>query len=280
MPRLTSAAVAAAVLVALGALSAAAPAFALRADIVVSAGRRSLRRRLARLGALPAARSRPPASARGAGGTAARRPLLTSLELLPLANVAKVASAAAALGLWAGREPRARELGRARRRRRRPRSTSSASTRARPRRCSTKARGSVGYFTVALTWFGYSARRGLLGARHQRRRLLQPLPRRAHGASACARWRAPSPWWPRSSLTVAAALCWEALPALPLLSAGLPGRQRRPGCGPLRVRLATARGPRRRTPASGGQTARSKSATVSTWCVCGNMSTGATRASR
>lgn len=214
MPRLTSAVAAAVVLVALGALSGAAPAFAPRADIVLSAAvglsvmawlvwalypLRALGNKLllVALAGLPL----------GA--------LLTWLELLPLANVAKVA-AAAVLGLWV-----AENLERA--------SwvvlvalVSAAvdivSVYAGPTKALLEeGPRAVGYFTVALTVFGYSATEGYtalgisdvvffslyLGA--ARRFGLRPV------ASAAAMVVS-------LVLTVAAATYWEALPALPLLS--------------------------------------------------------------
>jgi hypothetical protein len=214
MPRLTSAAVAAAVLVALGASSGAVPAFSPRADIVVSAAvslsviawlvwalypLRALGHRLllVALAGLPL----------GA--------LLTWLDLLPLANVAKV-TAATALGLWV-----AENLERA--------SwvvlvafVSAAvdivSVYAGPTKA-LLAEGprAVGYFTVALTVFGYSTSEGYtalgisdivffslyLGA--ARRFGLRPLASAVGMVASLV-------------LTVAAATYWEALPALPLLS--------------------------------------------------------------
>lgn len=214
MPRLTSAAVAAAVLVALGALSGAVPAFALRADIVVSAAvslsavawlvwalypLRALGHRLllVALVGLPL----------GA--------LLTWLDVLPLANVAKVV-AAAALGLWVAENlehaswvvlvavvSAAVDI---------------VSVYAGPTKVLLDAGPqAVGYFTVALTVFGYSVTEGYtalgisdvvffslyLGA--ARRFGLRPA------ASAVAMVAS-------LVLTVAAATYWEALPALPLLS--------------------------------------------------------------
>jgi hypothetical protein len=214
MPRLTSAAIAAVVLVALGASSGAVPAFATRADIVVSAAvslsaiawlvwalypLRALGHRLllVALGGLPL----------GA--------LLTWLDLLPLANVAKV-TAAAALGLWV-----AENLERA--------SwvvlvafVSAAvdivSVYAGPTKALLEeGPRAVGYFTVALTVFGYSTSEGYtalgisdivffslyLGA--ARRFGLRPLASAVGMVASLV-------------LTVAAATYWEALPALPLLS--------------------------------------------------------------
>lgn len=214
MPRLTSAAVAAAVLVALGALSAAAPAFALRADIVVSSAvilsvvawlvwalypLRALGHRLllVALVGLPL----------GA--------LLTSLELLPLANVAKVA-AAAALGLWVAENlehaswvvlvavvSAAVDI---------------VSVYAGPTKALLEEGPRVvGYFTVALTWFGYSATEGYsaLGISDVVFFSLYLGAARRFGLRAVASAVAMVASF---VLTVAAALYWEALPALPLLS--------------------------------------------------------------
>jgi hypothetical protein len=214
MPRLGSAAGAAVALVAVGALSGFAPAFALRADIVLSAavslaviawlvwalyplrvlGHRLL---LVTLVGLPA----------GA--------LLTWLELLPLANVAKVV-AAAALGLWV-----AENLERA--------SwvvlvavVSAAvdivSVYAGPTKALLgEGPRVVGYFTVALTWFGYGVTEGYtaLGISDIVFFSLYLGAARRFGLRAAASAVAMTASF---VLTIIAALWWEALPALPLLS--------------------------------------------------------------
>ena len=214
MPRLGSAAGAAVALVAVGALSGFAPAFALRADIVLSAalslaviawlvwalyplrvlGHRLL---LVTLVGLPA----------GA--------LLTWLELLPLANVAKVV-AAAALGLWV-----AENLERA--------SwvvlvavVSAAvdivSVYAGPTKALLgEGPRVVGYFTVALTWFGYGVTEGYtaLGISDIVFFSLYLGAARRFGLRAAASAVAMTASF---VLTIVVALWWEALPALPLLS--------------------------------------------------------------
>lgn len=207
-------AVAAAVLVAVGVLGSAAPRFALRPDIVVSAALtltvvawlvwslyplRALGHRLLAVaaGALPAG------------------VLLTWLDLLSLANAAKVV-AAAALGLWV-----AVNLEHA--------SwvvlvavvsavVDIASVYGGPTRALLEEGPQVvGYFTLALTWLGYDPAEGYtalgisdvvffslyLGA--ARRFDLRPL---ASAAAMVASF----------VVTIVAALYWEALPALPLLS--------------------------------------------------------------
>jgi hypothetical protein len=214
MHRLGSAAGAAVALAAVGALSAFAPAFSLRADIVLSAAvslaviawlvwalypLRALGHRLllVTLVGLPA----------GA--------LLTWLELPPLANVAKVV-AAAALGLWV-----AENLERA--------SwvvlvavVSAMVDIASVYRGPTKALLEEGprvvpYFTVALTWFGYAAAEGYtaLGISDVVFFSLYLGAARRFGLRAAASAVAMTASF---VLTIVAALWWEALPALPLLS--------------------------------------------------------------
>lgn len=214
MRDLRSAAAAAAVLVAVGALSGALPAFALRPDIVVSAAvslsvvawlvaglypLRSLGHRVLVVAAV--------ALVAGA--------LLTWADLLPLANVAKVVGAAA-LGLWV-----AENLEHA--------SwivlvavvsavVDIVSVYGGPtKELLEEGPQVVGYFTVALTWSGYSAAEGYtaLGISDvvffslyygaARRFGLRPT------ASAVAMVAS-------FVVTIVAALWWEALPALPLLS--------------------------------------------------------------
>ena len=214
MPRLGSAAGAAVALVAFGALSGFAPAFALRADIVLSAavslavvawlvwalyplrvlGHRLL---LVTLVGLPA----------GA--------LLTWLELLPLANVAKVV-AAAALGLWVAENlehaswvvlvavvSAAVDI---------------VSVYAGPTKALLgEGPRVVGYFTVALTWFGYGVTEGYtaLGISDIVFFSLYLGAARRFGLRAVASAVAMTASF---VLTIVAALWWEALPALPLLS--------------------------------------------------------------
>jgi len=212
--RLWPAAGAAVVLIAVGALGGFFPAFSLRTDIVVSAalslavvawlvwGLYPLR--VLGHGLLVVAAVGLPLGA-----------LLTGLELLPLANVAKVV-AAAALGLWVAENlervswvvlvavvSAAVDIV----------SVYGGPTKA----LLDEGPRVVGYFTVALTWSGYDAAEGYtalgisdvvffslyLGA--ARRFGLRPL------ASAVAMVAS-------FVVTVAAALWWEALPALPLLS--------------------------------------------------------------
>ncbi len=205
---------AAAALVAVGLVGQAVPAFALRADIVVSAALslavvawlvwsldplRALGHRLLPLAAL--------AVALGA--------LLTWLDLLALANVAKVVGAAA-LGLWvaanlerAGWVVLVAVVSAV---------VDVASVYGGPTRALLEQGPHVvGYFTVALTWLGYDPAEGYtalgisdvvffslyLGAA-RRFGLRGPASAVAMTASFVA--------------TVAAALYWEALPALPLLS--------------------------------------------------------------
>jgi len=214
VPRLRSAAGAAVVLVAVGALSGVFPPFALRVDIVASAALslaavawlvwsldplRALGHRLLLVAAVGL-----PLGA-----------LLTWFGLLPLANVAKVV-AAAALGLWV-----AENLEHA--------SwvvlvavvsavVDIASVYGGPTRALLEEGPQVvGYFTVALAWIGYDITDGYtalgisdvvffslyLGA--ARRFGLRPV------ASAVAMVAS-------FLVTIVAALWWEALPALPLLS--------------------------------------------------------------
>jgi hypothetical protein len=214
MPRLGSAAAAAVLLVALGASSGLAPAFALRVDIVVSAAvtlsvvawlvwalypLRSLGH-----GLLLVALAGLPVGA-----------LLTWLELLPLANVAKVV-AAAALGLWV-----AENLEHA--------SwvvlvavvsavVDVVSVYAGPTKVLLdEGPRVVGYFTVALTWLGYAASEGYtaLGISDVIFFSLYLGAARRFGLRAAASAVAMVASF---VLTVAAAIWWEALPALPLLS--------------------------------------------------------------
>jgi len=214
MPRLTSAAVAAVVLVALGALSGVAPVFAARADIVASAAvglsvvawlvwalypLRVLGHRLLLVAAVGL-----PLGA-----------LLTWLELLPLANVAKVA-AAAALGLWV-----AENLEHA--------SwvvlvavvsavVDVVSVYAGPTKVLLDTGpAAVGYFTIALTVSGYAVTEGYTALG------ISDVVFFSLYLSAARRFdlrSAASAVAMVASLvvTVAAATYWEALPALPLLS--------------------------------------------------------------
>jgi hypothetical protein len=214
MPRLWPAAGAAVALIAVGLLTPLCPSFALRADIVVSAALS-----LAVAGWLVWALY--PLRALGhwlllvvmlgliAGA------VLTRLDLLPLANVAKVVGAAS-LGLWV-----AENLENA--------SwvvlvavvsavVDVASVYRGPTKVLLEAGPLVvGYFTVALTWFGYAAGEGytalgisdvvffslyLGAARHF------GLRARASAFAMVASFVA----------TIVLALWWEALPALPLLS--------------------------------------------------------------
>jgi len=213
-PRPWSAAGAAVVLIAIGALSGFAPAFSIRADIVVSAALsltvvawlvwtlyplRALGHRVllvTLVGLLTGA-------------------LLTWAELLPLANVAKVV-AAAALGLWVAENlehaswvvlvavvSAVVDIV----------SVYGGPTKA----LLDEGPRVVGYFTVALTWSGHDAAEGYtaLGVSDvvffslylaaARRFALRPL------ASAVAMVAS-------FVVTIIAALWWEALPALPLLS--------------------------------------------------------------
>jgi hypothetical protein len=214
MPRLRSAVVPAAALVAVGALSGFAPAFSFRADVVLSAalslavvawlvwalyplrflGHRLL---LVTLVGLPA----------GA--------LLTWLEILPLANVAKVV-AAAALGLWVAENlehaswvvlvavvSAAVDI---------------VSVYAGPTKALLgEGPRVVGYFTVALTWFGYGVTEGYtaLGISDIVFFSLYLGAARRFGLRAVASAVAMTASF---VLTIVAALWWEALPALPLLS--------------------------------------------------------------
>jgi len=212
--RLRSAAAAAAALIAIGALSGSLPAFALRPDIVVSAALslataawlvwalyplRTLGHRLLLVAAVGL-----PVSV-----------LLTWLELLSLANVAKVV-AATALGMWV-----AENLERA--------SwvvlvavvsavVDVVSVYGGPTKVLLEEGPRVvGYFTIALTWLGYDVAEGYtalgisdvvffsLYLAAARRFALRPL------ASAVAMVAS-------FVVTIVAALYWEALPALPLLS--------------------------------------------------------------
>ena len=214
MSRLRSAAAAAAALIAIGALSGSLPAFALRPDIVVSAALslataawlvwalyplRTLGHRLLLVAAVGL-----PVSV-----------LLTWLELLSLANVAKVV-AATALGMWV-----AENLQRA--------SwvvlvavvsavVDVVSVYGGPTKVLLEEGPRVvGYFTIALTWLGYDVAEGYtalgisdvvffsLYLTAARRFALRPL------ASAVAMVAS-------FVVTIVAALYWEALPALPLLS--------------------------------------------------------------
>ena len=214
MSRLRSAAAAAAALIAIGALSGSLPAFALRPDIVVSAALslataawlvwalyplRTLGHRLLLVAAVGL-----PVSV-----------LLTWLELLSLANVAKVV-AATALGMWV-----AENLERA--------SwvvlvavvsavVDVVSVYGGPTKVLLEEGPRVvGYFTIALTWLGYDVAEGYtalgisdvvffsLYLAAARRFALRPL------ASAVAMVAS-------FVVTIVAALYWEALPALPLLS--------------------------------------------------------------
>ncbi len=138
----------------------------------------------------------------------------------------------------------------------------------------------VGYFTRALTWFGYASTDGLHSAGHQRRGLLQPLSRRRATLRAARRRRVLWRWWPRSSPPSSLALWWEALPALPLLSVAFlaVNADRLGGCAAAATSRRRGRAAETRPAAPGAlQASRTNRATVSTWCVCGNMSTGATR---
>ena len=75
----------------------------------------------------------------------------------------------------------------------------------------------VGYFTVALTWLGYSYDEAYSGLGISDV-IFFALYLARRGASGCA-W-AGAPWrWSASFLaTIAVAMYWTALPALPLLS--------------------------------------------------------------
>jgi len=215
MRSLRSAPAAAAVLVAVGALSARLPAFALRLDILVSATIS-----LAVVAWLVAALY--PTRRLGhwlflvAGVALPAGVVLTWVGLLPLANVAKVVGAVA-LGTWV-----AENLERV--------SwvvlvaavsavVDVVSVYGGPtRRLLEEGPRVVGYFTVALTWIGYPPSEGYtaLGVSDvvffalyfaaARRFGLRPT------ASAVAMLAS-------FLVTIVAALWWDALPALPLLSA-------------------------------------------------------------
>jgi hypothetical protein len=201
-------------LVAVGALAQRLPAFALRPDIVVSAAL-SLSVAAWLVAALYPLRRLGHAVLLVAAVALALGAALTWAELLPLANVAKVVGAAA-LGLWV-----AENLERA--------SwvvlvaavsavVDVLSVYGGPtRELLDEGPQIVGYFTVALTWFGYATTEGYtalgisdvvffsLYLTAARRFGLRPV------ASAVAMVAS-------FVVTIVAALWWEALPALPLLS--------------------------------------------------------------
>ena len=140
----------------------------------------------------------------------------------------------------------------------------------------------VGYFTVAVTWAGYTYAEAFTGLG------VSDVIFFALYLAAAQRFGLRTGWSAVAMVasflgTIAMAMWWTALPALPLLSlaflavnadllyrkpAGW-GRDASDG-----VNSGAEGRPGRRQPV------RSKSATVSMWCVCGNMSTGATRESR
>lgn len=213
------AAAAAVVLVAVGALGGSPPPFSLRADIVVSAAvtlgviawlvaALHPLRRLGHRVLLVAAVALPLGAA------------LTWVELLPLANVAKVVGAAA-LGLWV-----AENLERA--------SwvvlvaavsavVDVLSVYGGPtRRLLEEGPQVVGYFTVALTWIGYATSEGYtaLGISDVVFFSLYLAAARRFGLRIAASAVAMVVSF---VLTIVAALWWEALPALPLLSVAFLG---------------------------------------------------------
>lgn len=214
MRALASAAAAAAVLVAFGVLGERLPAFALRPDIVVSAAISLALVAWLVAALLPLRRLGHRVLLVAVAGLGLGA-LLTWAGLLPLANVAKVAGAAA-LGLWV-----AENLERA--------SwvvlvaavsavVDVLSVYGGPtRELLDEGPQVVGYFTVALTWLGHAATEGYtalgisdvvffsLYLAAARRFGLRPL---ASAVAMVASFVA----------TIVAALWWEALPALPLLS--------------------------------------------------------------
>ncbi len=214
MPRLTSAAAAAAVLVALGASSVVLPAFALRADIVVSAAV-SLAVVAWLVAALSPLRDLGHRVLLVAAVALPAGALLTWLDFLPLANVAKVVGAAA-IGLWV-----AENLERA--------SwvvlvavvsavVDIASVYGGPtRELLEEGPQIVGYFTVALTWSGYAPADGYtaLGISDVVFFSLYLAAARRFELRATASAAAMAASF---VVTIVAAIWWEALPALPLLS--------------------------------------------------------------
>ena len=129
----------------------------------------------------------------------------------------------------------------------------------------------VGYFTLAVTWAGYSYAEAFTGLG------VSDLLFFALYLGAAKRFKLRTGWSAVAMVasflgTIALAMWWTALPALPLLSVAF-----------LAVNAdLIVRGVRRggEVPPALTQPARSNSATVSMWCVCGNMSTGATLISR
>jgi hypothetical protein len=204
----------AALLVAVGAFSGGLPSFALRPDIVASAAV-SLAVVAWLVAALYPLRSLGHGILLVAAVALAAGALLTWLDLLPLANVAKVVGAAA-VGLWV-----AENLERA--------SwvvliavVSAAvdivSVYGGPTRALLEGGPQVvGYFTVALTWSGYSVSEGYsaLGISDVVFLSLYLGAARRFGLRALASAVAMVASF---VVTIVAALWWEALPALPLLS--------------------------------------------------------------
>ena len=140
----------------------------------------------------------------------------------------------------------------------------------------------VGWFTVAVTWMGYSFAEAFTGLG------VSDMLFFALYLGAARRFRLRVAWSAVAMVvsflaTIALAMWWTALPALPLLSVAflavnadlLVARIRSGPPPPTTTPPPPGRG---RGGAGGlrGQPRRSKSATVSMWCVCGNMSTGAT----
>ena len=141
----------------------------------------------------------------------------------------------------------------------------------------------VGYFTVAVTWAGYTYAEAFTGlgvsdviffalylAAAKRFGLRAGWSAVAMVASFLATIAA-AMWW-TASAGPAPALRRRSSPSTPTCCTGVFG------AGESRSRRSERR--RRSWAGARPQPARSKSATVSMWCVCGNMSTGATLESR
>ena len=133
----------------------------------------------------------------------------------------------------------------------------------------------VGYFTVAVTWAGYSYAEAYTGLG------VSDVLFFALYLGAARRFRLRVGWSAVAMVasflaTIAAGDVVDGAAGAAAAVGGVP-RRRTPTCWCA----ASRRGGRG---AAGGREgvsrARSKSATVSMWCVCGNMSTGATRSRR